>query len=175
MSAAAIEAFYSGNVELIEYLLSNNQVSYASDANDNFRRSLVIAIASFFEEEISGIVRKLPLLHANGNVFLVSLIEKKAISRQYHTYFDWERSNANSFFSMFGAEYKAACEKKFNEDPALKAGVLAFLSLGATRNLIAHGNYIAFNVDKTPEDIVKEFRQAMVFVEYVRSSLLPQT
>ncbi|HVJ55414.1 MAG TPA: HEPN domain-containing protein [Aliidongia sp.] len=173
MSVAAIEAFYRGNVELIEFLLANEQLSYASDAADNFRRSLVIAIGSFFEGEISDIVRQLPFHHANGNAFLTSLIERKAVSRQYHTYFDWENSSANSFFSMFGAEYKAACQRKLNDEPSFKSAVQAFLSLGATRNQIAHKNYVSFNVDKTPEDIVKEFRQALTFVEYVRASLLP--
>jgi RiboL-PSP-HEPN len=173
VSVAAIEAFYRGNVELIEFLLANGQLSYASDANDNFRRSLVIAAASFFEGEISDIVRKLPAHHADGNPFLVSLVDIKAVSRQYHTYFEWDKPNANKFFSMFGADYKSACQKKFNEDTQFKSAVTAFLSLGATRNLIAHENYVTFNVDKTPDDIIKEFREAITFVEYVRATLLP--
>lgn len=173
MSVASIEAFYQGHVEIIDFLLKNGQPSFASDANDNFRRSLILAVASFFESEICAIVRALPAHHADGNAFLTALIDQKAVTRQYHSYFDWEKTNANKFFSMFGPEYRIACQKKVESDADFQAAVRAFLSLGVARNRVAHQNYVDFTVDKTPADIIEEFRRALTFVEYVRSSLLP--
>ena len=173
VSVASIEAFYKAHTDLIEFLIENGQPTFASDTTDNFRRSLVLAVASFFETEISAIVRALPARHADGNAFLTALVDQKAVTRQYHGYFDWDKTNANKFFSMFGPEYKAACQKKVEAEPDFQAGVRAFLSLGDTRNRIAHLNYVEFTVDKTPNDIITEFRSAMKFVDYVRSTLLP--
>ena len=173
MSAASIEAFYKSHTDLVEFLLENGQPTFASDTTDNFRRSLVLAVASFFETEISAIVRTLPARHAAGNAFLTALVDQKAVTRQYHGYFDWEKTNANKFFSMFGPEYKAACQKKVDAEPDFQAAVRAFLSLGDTRNRIAHLNYVEFTVDKSPNDIIDDFRRAQAFVDYVRSSLLP--
>ena len=39
---------------------------------------------------------------SNKNELLVSFVNNKAISRQYHTYFSWKDTNANSFFGLFG-------------------------------------------------------------------------
>ncbi|MFG1342484.1 HEPN domain-containing protein [Xanthobacter autotrophicus] len=173
MSTSYVEEFYRAHTELIGYLINSGQPSFASDANDNFRRSLVLAIASYFEHEISEVVRKLPVKHAQGNPFLMALVEQKAVSRQYHTYFQWDGPNANRFFSLFGAAYKEAAEKKFKEDGEFKASVQAFLSLGDTRNKLVHENYVRFSVDLTPEDIIARFRQAEKFLDYVRETLLP--
>ncbi len=173
MSVASIEAFYQGHAELIAYLLKNGEITFVSDATDNFRRSLILAVASHFEAEISAIVRALPGHHSKNNPMLIALVDQKAVSRQYHTYFQWEGTSGNSFFSMFGPAYKAMCQKKVKEDSSFDQSVRAFLSLGSTRNQIVHLNFVEFSVDKTPEDIIKEFRLAQTFVDYVRSSLLP--
>jgi hypothetical protein len=173
MSVEAIEAFYQGHAELIEYLIKNGEITYASDANDNFRRSLILAVASHFEAEISTIVRALPGHHSKNNPMLVALVDQKAVSRQYHTYFQWDGTNGNSFFALFGLAYRAACVKKVKEDTKFDQSVRAFLSLGSTRNLIVHQNFVEFSVEKTPKDIIEEFRRAQEFVDYVRASLLP--
>ncbi len=36
-----------------------------------------------------------------------SLVKNKAVSRQYHTWFDWNANNANAFFNMFGDGFRS--------------------------------------------------------------------
>jgi hypothetical protein len=173
VSESYVEEFYLNYQELIEFLLKNGQPSFAADASDNFRRSLILAIASYFEHEISEIIRALPGRYASGNPFLLELVAQKAVARQYHTYFEWDKANANKFFAMFGSEYKAASQKKFSDEPDFKAAVQAFLSLGDTRNRLVHQNYVQFSVDMSAGDIIEKFRQAQTFLAYVRTTLLP--
>ncbi|RWC46090.1 MAG: hypothetical protein EOS55_18235 [Mesorhizobium sp.] len=173
MSEPYVESFYRSHRDLADFLIANGQPTFAADANENFRRSLILAIASFFEHEICEIVRSLPARHARGNPFLTELVAQKAVARQYHTYFEWDKPNANKFFSMFGAEYKAASQRKVDEDPDFKTSVQAFLSLGETRNQMVHQNYLQFPLDLSSDDIILKFRQAQRFVEYVRETLLP--
>lgn len=173
MATGHVEEFYRVHRDLIDYLIQNNQPSFASEANDNFRRSLVLAIASYFEHEISNIVRDLPVHHAGSHPMLLAIIEQKAVARQYHSYFDWDSPNANKFFSLFGSEYKAMASRKVTDDPDFKRAVAAFLALGVTRNRLVHQNYVQFDVDKTPEDIIGLYRDALAFLDFIKATLLP--
>ena len=173
MSREHINKFYADHAALGEFLLQNGELSFAVEAGNNFRRSLVLAVASFFEHEISEIIRQMPALHAEGNTMLTALIETKAISRQYHTYFDWNNMTANPFFGSFGDSCKAAFQAKTKADAAFKASVNAFLELGQTRNRLVHRNYVQFDVDKTAEDIYAQFKLALDFLDYIRATLLP--
>lgn len=173
MGREYIDKFYDDHVALGNFLLEKNEVSFANEAGNNFRRSLVLAIASFFEHEISETIRQMPAHHAAGNTMLTALIEAKAVSRQYHAYFDWDNLSANKFFGSFGDDCKAAFQAKTKADTAFKASVTAFLELGQTRNRLVHRNYVQFDVDKTAEDIYAQFKLALLFLDYIRATLLP--
>lgn len=173
MSRDYIDKFYADHIALGEFLLQSKELSFAVEEGNNFRRSLVLAVASFFEHEICEIIRQMPALHAGGNALLTSLIEAKAISRQYHTYFDWDNMSANKFFGSFGDGCRAAFQAKTKADANFKASVMAFLELGQTRNRLVHRNYVQFDVDKTAEDIYAQFKLALDFLEYIRTTLLP--
>lgn len=173
MSREHIDKFYDDHLALGEFLLKSGEMSFAVEAGNNFRRSLVLAVASFFEHEISEIIRQMPARHAEGNAMLTALIETKAISRQYHTYFDWDNMSANKFFGSFGDGCKSEFQAKTKGDTAFKASVTAFLELGQTRNRLVHRNYVQFDVDKTAEDIYTQFKLALAFLDYIRVTLLP--
>jgi hypothetical protein len=100
------------------------------------------------------------------------LIEQKAVARQYHTYFDWEGRNANRFFALFGTNFRDAARALVQKDDALDGSIRAFLELGNTRNRLVHLNYITFDVDKTPEDMMALFRSALGFVAFLKEQLL---
>jgi hypothetical protein len=103
---------------------------------------------------------------------LTSLIEAKAVSRQYHTYFDWNAPSANGFFGCFGEAIKAAFVAKIKAEPEFKQSTLAFLELGQTRNRLVHRNYVQFDVDKTPEEIYAQFKASLPFLTYISHVLL---
>lgn len=169
-----IDAFYETHRALYEYLLGQREVTFANEANNNFRRSLVLAIASYFEHRVTEIVREVPRKHASGHPFICELIEQKAVARQYHTYFDWESRNANKFFALFGSAFRDAARVLVQKDDDLDGSIRAFLELGDTRNRLVHLNYIAFDVDKTPEDIMVLYRSALRFLTFLKERLLTE-
>lgn len=174
MAETEIDAFYQTHRALYEFLLAQREVTFANEENNNFRRSLVLAIASYFEHHVTEIVREVPRKHAAGHPFICELIEQKAVSRQYHTYFDWEGRNANRFFALFGAAFRDAAKAVVQKDDALDSSIRAFLELGNTRNRLVHLNYITFDVDKTPEDIMALYRSALGFLTFLKEQLLTE-
>lgn len=172
MDGKEIDDFYETHQALYAFLIEKGEPSFANEASNNFRRSLVLAIASYFEVLVTSIVKDVPRVHGNAHPFLCGLIDVKVIPRQYHTYFDWDKSNANTFFKLFGQDFatKAANDVKSNSD--LNQSVRDFLDLGSTRNKLVHLNYVTFDVDKTPEDIYRLFKSAMGFIAYIRGELL---
>jgi hypothetical protein len=46
-------------------------------------------------------------------------------------------------------------------DRALEDSIWAFLELGNTRNRLVHLNYVNFDIDKSPQDIMALFRSAL--------------
>ncbi|MDR6293770.1 hypothetical protein E9232_006323 [Inquilinus ginsengisoli] len=172
MAGDSIERFYETHQKLYEFLLQSGEPTFAVEANNNFRRSLILAIASYFEHEITDIVRGISKIHANGSSIICELLEQKAINRQYHTYFDWEKKNANKFFGLFGAEFQAVAKEKVRGDSSLDQAIKNFLELGDTRNRLVHLNYVVFDVDKTPNDIMSLFRSSLIFVDFLTTTLL---
>jgi hypothetical protein len=174
VDSTEIDTFYETHQALYNYLLVERQVSFANEANNNFRRSLVLAIASYFEHQVTAIMREIPRRHASGNPLICELIEQKAITRQYHTYFEWEGRNANKFFRLFGTEFRDSIRTAVQADQRIDESVKAFLELGDLRNRLVHLNYVTFDVDKTPEDIMARFRSALGFVAFLRARLLDE-
>ena len=172
MAATEIEVFYEAHLAVYQYLLENHQLSFANDVNSNFRRSLVLAIASYFEHQITDLMREVPKKHAGGNSLICALIEQKAISRQYHQYFDWETTNANKFFSMFGFEFRDAMHNKVRAEQSVEKSIRTFLELGALRNRLVHQNFVAFDIDKSVDDIMAMYRAAIEFIIFLRDNLL---
>ena len=103
----------------------------------------------------------------NGNQLICSFAKNKGISRQYHTFFNWEGKNANHFFSLFGEEFKRKCAEQIKAESELENAVRAFLDLGATRNNLVHLNYADYQLPKTSEEYYNLYIQAMKFIRYI--------
>ena len=96
---------------------------------------------------------------------ILALVKAKAVARQYHTWFDWDGRNANSFFRLFGRTFLENMRRKVEDDAVLKEGILAFLEIGRERNRLVHEDYGSFSMEKTSDEIYQLHRSAMVFVD----------
>lgn len=172
MAGDAIEEFYETHKALYEFLLAAGQPTFATYANDNFRRSLILAIASSFEHRIAGLIRGIPTVHAADNPIIRGMIEKKYLARQYHTFFDWDGGTANTFFNMFGTQFAEMAKARVREDGNLEKAIRDFLQLGSSRNNLVHRDYVTFDIDKTPDDIIGMYRSAGIFIEFLERELL---
>lgn len=155
---------------LLSVLDEAGEVSLRSVADENFRKSLLLAAASYFERRMTETVLTFVEESTNQNIRVVELVRSKAVRRQYHTWFQWEGNNANSFYGLFGSEFREFMKRKVEEDK-LEDAVRAFLELGRDRNRLVHQDYGVFVLEKTTEEIHELYCRARDFVETVPDAL----
>ena len=144
--------------------LELNEPSLASAASDNFRKALLLASASYFESLLATIVVEYVHEVSSGSVKLVSFTKNKAISRQYHSWFDWDATNANKFFALFGPEFKGLMIQKVSASDDLRHSISAFIEIGRERNKLVHQDYATFALEKTLDEVHLLYQKAAMFV-----------
>ena len=151
--------------------LGSNEPSLAAAAGDSFRKTLILASASYFEHRVSKCVVDFVHEHSNGNALVVGIVKNKAVSRQYHTWFDWQKTNANTFFGLFGVEFKQVMEDSVKNSDELRNAIRSFLEIGNIRNTMVHQDFASFALDKTLDEIYVLYKQSLFFVDGLPSFL----
>lgn len=152
-------------------LLNAAEPSYASTVEGLQAKALLLAAASEFETALTKAVLNFCQRRFSYNSIIPEIIDRKAISRQYHTWFNWDGRNANAFFSLFGKEFKEFASKAVSEDDALDKSIKEFLALGAERNLLVHKDFARYAVSSTADEIFARYKAAELFVERVSDLL----
>lgn len=166
-----VESLYSQARDLDAFLLSNQEISLKVYADSNLRKSILLASASFYEKQICDLVLDYAK-KCTSEEMLVHFIENKAISRQYHTFFDWKNKSCNSFYGLFGEEFKNKFSAMVKSNSALDESARAFLEIGSERNRMVHQNYGGYTLEKTIDEIYEIHKKARYFVEEIKSSLM---
>ncbi len=171
MQSTIIDKIYEDYLELFKYLENNKEISLRNDADNNFKKVLVLSTASYFEHEITQILLRFISKYSNNNSKIYSFTKRKAIDRQYHTYFDWDAKNANKFFSLFGDDFKGIIENDLKSNEWLERSIKDFIRIGSTRNELAHENFANFTLDMTSKDVYELYNSAKLFIEYLTEKL----
>lgn len=150
--------------EILEKLPAE-EISLRNVATESFRKGLLLSAASLFEKQLTELVTRLVRGWGGDNSTLNEFVRIKAIERQYHTYFDWDRSNANRFFGLFGDEFKAFMSERCRNSADFDAAVKAFLEVGRDRNRLVHQDFGSFALEKTADEIYDLYKQAMKFID----------
>lgn len=129
--------------------LGGGEPSLVIAAGDSFRKALVMAAASYFEHCLSMCVLDFVQERAAGNGLVVGLVKNKAVSRQYHTWFKWDDTNANQFFGLFGTSFKQMMSDRVKASDELRLSIRAFLEIGNERNKLIHQDFASFHLEKT--------------------------
>ena len=166
-----VDSTYKDFKDAVKILASANEVSLQLILESNLRKTLLLSSASYFENYLTREVAAFVDEVAAGNNMISSLVRTKVISRQYHTWFDWEKRNANKFFSLFGQSFTAHMTARIKADKALEQSVHAFLEIGQLRNLLVHLDYASYFIDKTSEEIYALYGKANDFVLVVGPEL----
>lgn len=145
--------------------LGSDQPSLTIAAGDNFRKALILAAASHFEHRVSTCVLDFVHERANGNGLVLGLVKNKAVSRQYHTWFKWDDSNANQFFGLFGNSFKQMMVERVKASDELRTSIKAFLEVGNERNKMVHQDFASFALEKTVDEIYSLYKQSLLFVD----------
>jgi hypothetical protein len=149
------------------FLEQHEEISLLSMADANLSKCLLLTIASYFEATLTKHVRDFISDETEAHVLICALVENKAISRQFHTWFNWDSKNANQFFGLFGTEFKQFTEREMKNNAEIDQGVRAFLELGSDRNRLVHQDFGNFVLEKTSAEIFASYRKALKFVDKV--------
>ena len=125
-----------------------------------YAKVLVISSGSEFEALVSEIMEKFALAGAKVPE-ITTLIQRKAIDRQYFQNFAWDAKNINKFLSLFGGRVSEMFELKLAAGELSKENVLDFIQMNGRRNELVHRNFAAASADLTPEEAIAKFRSAV--------------
>jgi hypothetical protein len=165
-----IDKFIEEHQELSKFLDDQKEVSLKTRADDEFKKVLILSISSFFEREITEAIMKLAKQSESEKI--VSLVQIKAISRQYHTYFAWDKGNINSFLRLFGKDFKDNISQEIENREDLKDGAKKFLELGNKRNILVHSNFASATIEWTLDEVIEKYRKSWEFVNYLTDKLV---
>jgi len=164
-----IDILIKRHEEVRHFFSQQGEVTLADDSDAEFRKVLILSIASFFEHEITNAISELAENSSSPRIF--ELVKAKAISRQYHTYFDWkDGKNINKFTKLFGESFKQEIEKELKQRE-LTEGMKLFLILGQERNILVHENFAAASISWTVDEIVEKYEKALEFVIFLLERL----
>ena len=171
MQDTVIDSIVADNKLLTSYLERAEEWSMRSTVDGSFRKVLLMSAASYFEFHICASIVQIFSDKTNGWEPVGAFTKNKGISRQYHSFFNWDGRNANSFFALFGPGFKQRMENQVKNAPALQASVKSFLELGELRNGLTHLNFANYPLDKTVDEIYVLYQEANLFVETFLTNL----
>lgn len=167
-----VNTLYEEYKSVLEFLNEQRQPSLYSNADKTFKKFLILASASYFENLITEIIVEFITCNSNNNEKVISFVKNKAINRQYHTYFQWDTPNANSFFGLFGSDFKTKIKNELKSNEEINSAIKAFIEIGSLRNTLAHNNLATYNLDnKTTDEIFQLYEEALIFTTYVKNIL----
>ncbi len=165
-SQTPVDRLHGEFTQLLTFLDANGEVSLRSAVDGNFRKTLLLAAASYFERRLTNDVVDFVGEMTSTDHVVRWLVERKAVERQYHTWFDWNRRNANQFFKLFGPAFGDHAKALVDNSESLSSSVQAFLEIGRDRNRLVHQDFASFPLEKTSEEIYETYRLATQFVEW---------
>ena len=164
----AIDRLHSEFNDIVESI-DPTELHLRNVAEETLRKTLLLAAASHFERELTNLIREIVRIHSGGAEVIEEFVQNKAIKRQYHTYFNWQARNANSFFGLFGKGFRSHMASRVRRDPNLGQAIQAFLELGRDRNLLVHEDFANFSIEKTRNDIFQRYTEERIFIHSIKS------
>lgn len=171
MGDTIVERLHRDFQALATILEDGAESSLRIAADDTFRKVLLLSAASHFEHSVIEAIVSYASDASGGSERLVEFVRRKGLSRQYHTLFNWEGRNANSFFALFGEAFKFRMETLVNQDAQLADAIRAFLELGSERNRLIHQDLGSFSLEKTASEIFDLYQRAASFVDRIPALL----
>lgn len=164
-----VDRLHSDFREVIEQLEINGEMSLRNSIEEMFRKSLLLAAASYFERRVTDAVIEVIGEASANNGLITEFVRRQAISRRYHTLFVWDRHNANKFFGLFGADFGTYMKDYVENNPDYETAIRAFMEIGRERNRIVHEDFGAAELEKSTAEIHGLYEQALLFVEQIPS------
>lgn len=166
MYTNVVDRLHGEFADLRDFLKASNGDEFLSTVEGYLPRTMLLAVASYFEGRLSEEVQRLAAEQAGDRHVLTWLVRNKVVRRQYHTWFSWDARNVNTFLSMFGQEFKDEAAKWIAEDGNLRRAVMDFLEIGRERNRLVHENFGDAPLELTTADVYSLYESASAFVDW---------
>lgn len=167
MQADVVDKLYENSKALDDFLLDKQEITLKIYVDDNLRKNILLASASYFENEIISAILKFGRRVANEDARLVTFLERKALTRQYHTMFSWDTNNCNAFLGLFGEDFRKSFNAEKDRDGDLENAVKAFMEIGRERNRMVHQDFGQYSLEKTSAEIINLHKAAKKFLESI--------
>ncbi|MFJ3643332.1 HEPN domain-containing protein [Streptomyces sp. NPDC090108] len=164
-----VELLYRDQKQMLDEL-QLREPSFHATLQSMLPKVLMLAAASEFEHFVCSHIRDYVAESSSGDR-ISFLVERKAINRQYHTYFDWPKQKAGTFWALFGPDFKKAAEARVSGQEELSAGLKAFLEVGSVRNNLVHNNYADVTISYTLDEVHQLYTVGCKFVDSLPSLL----
>lgn len=162
-----VDRLHSDFKEVVEQLEISGELSLRNSAEEIFRKSLLLAAASYFERRVTDAVLQFIGETSVNDDLVTEFVRRQAIDRRYHTLFAWDRHNANQFFGLFGADFGAYMKDYVENNPAYETAIRAFMEIGRERNRIVHEDFGSAELEKSTTEVHGLYEQALLFVEQI--------
>ena len=166
MEVTVVDRLHEEVTGILSFLVESEEYELRNVADEHLKKSLLMAAASHFERSLTEAVMDFAEEVYGTDHVLPNLIRNKAVSRQYHTWFDWKARNANQFFSLFGEDFKNHVSRRISDSADLETAIRDFLEIGGDRNRLVHRDYGNFVIEKTAEEIHLLYASAARFVAW---------
>ena len=166
MGAPVVDRTYNEFLGLLKVLDGVNEISLRNTVDNNFRKLLLMAAASYFEQRMKDAMLDFVVEATAEDHVLTCLVRNKVVSRQYHSWFNWDVKNANNFFSLFGPSFQQSMKEIVSSDTDLDSSIQAFIEIGGERNRLVHQNFASFSLEKTSDEIYALYRTGLRFIEW---------
>lgn len=156
------------------------EVSLISDYTNTMRKVLLLSCGSYFELEMTDMLKRFVGEITNDNERITTFLEKQAIKQKYHTLFDWgeqdkpekPKKSINQFLRLFGNDFLKKVNSFIEQNENIDKSKNAFLELGHIRNILVHNDFAAYSYEqKTPEDIYTLYQAACKFIPFIEQEL----
>jgi RiboL-PSP-HEPN len=167
MTETIVDRIFGDYGSVVAALAENGDLSLLNSVEENYRKSLLLTAASYFEQRVVEHVVEYARERGGKDELIPRFIENKAAKRQFHTWFAWDSNNANAFFGLFGEDFRNYVTGYIKGVDGFDACISAFLEIGRERNRLVHQNYGAFALEKTAEELYVLYKSANDFVERI--------
>ena len=131
-------------------------------------KTLLLAAASYFEKTVIGLINE-HMTAASLSSTVPYFLNKQALTRKYHTLFDWEKDNIKAFVKLFGTDFQQVTLSYLAEEQGGLAAA-AFMQVGSLRNLLVHNNYANYDIGKNSGEIYTSYTQALKLLPLLRTA-----
>lgn len=178
----SVEKLWKEITSIQKVLEDNKEASLLIDYNNTMRKVLLLSCGSFFEKEMTEMLKRYVSSVTNNDIKLTIFLEKQAIHQRYHTLFEWGKQNEptehygkksiNKFSNLFGEDFKKIVNDEIEKDSSFKEGKECFIEIGHIRNILVHNDFASYSYEnKTPKDIYELYEKAKSFIPKIEKLL----